>query len=135
MGREDFIKQIESSEEFKILDRLVNQPDATVEDALQQVVNLTLATLNIKGLNPHKGYGAVDYNVSIALMELTQRLEPAKHHKLVEFLSKLQKQTATDPAKGEPLKIQGDTLWVDLPSFGYTELETWAEYGGYYKGS
>lgn len=134
MGRADFIKQVESSEEFKILDR-VTKHDATVDDALQKVIDMTMVATTVHGPNSLQGAGLVDYNVALALMELSQRLEPAKHGKLVEFISKLQKQTATDPLTGEPQKIQGDTLWTDLPSFGYTELETWYEFGGEYKGN
>ncbi|KAJ9403757.1 hypothetical protein DTO045G8_8491 [Paecilomyces variotii] len=132
MGRADFIKQVESSEEFKILDR-VTKHDATVDDALQKVIDMTMAATTVHGPNSLQGAGLVDYNVALALMELSQRLEPAKHGKLVEFISKLQTQTATDPLTGEPQKIQGDALWTDLPSFGYTELETWYEFGGEYK--
>ena len=86
------------------------------------------------GLDGRNGIGLVEYNVSLAVMELAQRLEPGKHGKLVEFVSKLQRQTATDPATGEPLKRHKDALWTDLPSMGYTELETWYEFGGEHKG-
>ncbi|GLB38024.1 putative protein of unknown function (DUF3632) [Lyophyllum shimeji] len=134
MGRQDFIKQIENSEEFKILAKVANQADgATADDAVQQIAHMTMAALAARGPDVHGGVGLIDYNVSLALMELSQRLEPGKHRRLVEFVSILQKQTATDPSSGKPLKIQGDTLWTDLPSLGYTELETWYEYGGEYK--
>lgn len=134
MGREKFFRRIENSEEFKILNKTANEADATAEDALEQIVNLSMTALATDGPDPHKGVALVDYNVSLALLELAQRLEPAKHHKLVEFVSKLQKQTATD-STGEPLKTQGSTLWTDLPSLGYVELETWVEYGGDHKNS
>ncbi|KAL1861254.1 hypothetical protein Plec18170_001769 [Paecilomyces lecythidis] len=132
MGKEAFIKQLESSEEFKVLDRVASD-NATVDEALQKVIDMTAVATTVHGPNSLKGAGLVDYNVALAVLELSQRLEPTKHGKLVEFISKLQKQTATDPLTGEPQKIQGDTLWTDLPSFGYTELETWYEFGGEYK--
>ncbi|GAD97534.1 hypothetical protein AN9206.2 [Paecilomyces variotii No. 5] len=133
MGKEAFINQLESSDEFKVLDRVANH-DATVDEALQKVVDMTVVATTVHGPNSLKGAGLVDYNVALAILELSQRLEPAKHGKLVEFISKLQKRTATDPLTGEPQKIQGDTLWTDLPSLGFTELETWYEFGGEYKG-
>lgn len=131
MGKQDFIRKIENSEEFKILEKVANQSDATPEGAVQQIASMTMAALAVHGPGAH---GGVDYNVSLALMELAQRLEPAEHLKLVDFVSALQKQTATDPSTSEPLKVQGATLWTDLPSLGYTELETWYEFGGGYKG-
>jgi len=63
-------------------------------------------------------------------MELVQNLEPLKHRKLVGFLYELHKRTARDPTLGEPLRIQGDIFWTDLPSFGYTEVETWRDFSG-----
>ncbi|KAJ5210227.1 hypothetical protein N7491_010034 [Penicillium cf. griseofulvum] len=94
---------------------------------------MTMSALSIHGPNKHGGIGLPDYNVSLAVMELTQRLEPSKHTKLVEFIPHPQKQVAVDLSTNEPLRVQGDTLWIDMPSFGYTELETWHEFGGDYK--
>ncbi|RHZ53565.1 DUF3632 domain-containing protein [Aspergillus thermomutatus] len=128
MGRENFIRQIENSVEFKLLDRVVKE-EVTVEDAVQEVINMTMTALSIHGPDKQGGIGLPDYNVSLAVMELTQRLKPSKHSKLVEFVSHLQKQVAVDPSTDKPLKVQGDTLWTDMPSFGYTELETWYEFG------
>lgn len=83
----------------------------------------------------HYTPGDVDYDLSLAIMALAQQLEPTKHTKLVEFLCSLHKVTATDPSTGEPLgAASGDVLWTDMPSFGYTELETWMEFGGDYTG-
>lgn len=67
-------------------------------------------------------------------MELFLAPQPIKRNKLIQFLDNLQKQTATHPSTGETLKFQGNTLWVDLPSFGYTETETWYGFGGDYTG-
>ncbi|KAL4992919.1 hypothetical protein BDV10DRAFT_180069 [Aspergillus recurvatus] len=132
MGKENFIRQIENSVEFKLLDKVVKQ-EVTAQDAVQEVVNMTMSALSIHGPNKQGGIGLPDYNVSLAVMELAQRLEPSQLTKLVEFISHLQKQVAVDPSTNEPLRVQGDTLWTDMPSFGYTELETWYEFGGEYK--
>ncbi|RHZ68722.1 hypothetical protein CDV55_105436 [Aspergillus turcosus] len=132
MGKENFIRQIENSVEFKLLDKVVKE-EVTVQDAVQEVINMTMTALSIHGPNKQGGIGLPDYNISLAVMELAQRLEPSKHIKLVEFVSHLQKQVAIDPSTNEPLRVQGDTLWTDMPSFGYTELETWYEFGGDYK--
>lgn len=132
----EFLKSMENSQQFKILNDLVTRPDSSVDEALDQITNLTISALapsDDEDFTPEK----VDYIISFTLMMLVQRLEPAKHKKLVQFLYGLQKRTATDPSTGEPLTV-GPTksvLWTNLPSFGYTELETWDEFGGEYKGN
>ncbi|EAU32211.1 conserved hypothetical protein [Aspergillus terreus NIH2624] len=132
MGKENFILQIENSVEFKLLDKVVRN-DVTAQDAVQGVIDMTMTALSIHGPNKQGGIGLPDYNISLAVLELAQRLEPSKHTTLVEFITRLQKQIAVDPSTNEPLRVQGDTLWTDMPSFGYTELETWYEFGGDYK--
>jgi hypothetical protein len=133
MGKENFIRQIENSVEFKFLDKVVKE-EITAQDAVQDLINITMSALSIHGPNKQGGIGLPDYNVSLTVIELAQRLEPSKHTKLVEFISHLQKKVAVDPSTNEPLRVQGDTLWTDMPSFGYTELETWYEFGSDYKG-
>ncbi|GAQ10113.1 hypothetical protein ALT_7434 [Aspergillus lentulus] len=132
MGKENFIRQIENSVEFKLLDKVIKE-ELTAQDAVQEVINMTMTALSIHGPTKQGGIGLPDYNISLAAMELAQRLEPSKHTKLVEFVSHLQKQIVVDPSTNEPLTVQGDILWTDMPSLGYTELETWYEFGGDYK--
>ncbi|CAI7589627.1 unnamed protein product [Penicillium discolor] len=132
MGKDNFIRQIENSVEFKSLEKVVKE-EVTAQDAVQDLIDMTMSALSIHGPSEQGGVGLPDYNVSLAVMELAQRLEPSQHTKLVEFTSHLQKQVAVDPSTNEPLRVQGDTLWTDMPSFGYTELETWYEFGGDYK--
>lgn len=128
-----FIRQIESSSEFHLLDAVV-KGETTVQDAVQRVVDSTLEALAAHGPTMQGGIGLSDYNVSLAVLEHAQRLEPSDHTKLVDFLAHLQQQKALDPSTQEPLKVQGDSLWADMPSLGYTELETWSEFGGAHQG-
>jgi hypothetical protein len=131
MGREEFYQKILSSDEFKILSKLANdEAGATVGDALEQVVNLSMSALAIHGPDSNMGASYVDYKVSLALFELAQSLEPSQHHQLVEFVAQLQKRTAIDPATGKPVVTDKSVLWTDMPSMGYVELETYVEYGG-----
>lgn len=37
------------------------------------------------------------------------------------------------PRQASHLEHRGIFFWTDLPSFGYTEVETWQEFGGGYK--
>jgi hypothetical protein len=131
--RRAFIRQIEGYEEYKVIE-LVVQNNATADVAVQRIKEMTMAALAAHGPTARDGVGLVDYNVSLSVVELAQRLEPGQHGTLVEFMSKLQKETAMDPATGEPLEFDKDILWTGLPSFGYTQLEGWCEYGGDHQG-
>lgn len=131
-----FLRLMENSKQYQILKDLVNKPEASVDNALDQISDLALSALvasDDEAFTP----GNVDYILSFTLMMLVQRLEPTQHSKLVQFLYGLQKRIVTDPATDEPLTVgpTKEVLWTDLPSFGYTELETWDECGGEYKGT
>lgn len=134
MDNVELLEEIKNSQQFKILNDLIHNPDATVDNALDQIVDLTLAAHMAPNKEEYFTPGNVDYYLSLALMEHVQNLEPSKQKSLVEFICGLQKRTATDPSTGEPLRVQGDILWTDLPSFGYTEYETWDSHGGDYTG-
>lgn len=127
---------MENSKQYQILNNLINNPEASVDDALDQITHLTLSAFapsDDENFTPEN----VDYVISFTLMMLVQRLEPIKHSKLVQFLYGLQKHIVTDPATGEPLTEEplNRVFWTNLPSFGYTEMETWEEFGGEYKGN
>lgn len=132
----EFLKSMENSKQYQILNDLVTNPDASVDSTLDQITDLAISAIapsDDENFTP----GNVDYVISFTLMMLVQSLEPTKHTKLVQFLCGLQKRTVTDPETGEPLMV-GPTkavLWTNLPSFGYTEMETWDECGGEYKGN
>lgn len=66
---------------------------------------MIMSALSIYGLNKPHGIGLPDYNVSLAIMELAQRLDPSKHTKLVELGSHLQKQVAVIPSTNELLEV------------------------------
>lgn len=136
MDNVELLDEIQTSQQYKIPNDLVhNNPDATVDNALDQIVDLTMSAHTAPNEEEYFTPGNVDYYLSLALMEHVQNLEPIKQKRLVEFICGLQKRTARDPSTGEPLKSTGgDILWTDLPSFGYTEYETWDSHGGDYTG-
>lgn len=131
--RRAFRRQIENLEEYTIINQVV-QNDITVDNAVQRLRDMTMAALDTHGPNARGGVGLVDYNTSLSVMELAQRLQPGQHGQLAGFMSRLQKEIAIDPTTGEPLKCDNDILWTGLPSYGYTETETWHEFGGDYQG-
>ncbi|KAJ5224086.1 hypothetical protein N7468_008628 [Penicillium chermesinum] len=63
MGKEDFIRQIENSDEFKLLDRVIKE-EATVQDGVQNIVNVTMSALATHGPNNMNKIGLADYNIS-----------------------------------------------------------------------
>ncbi|OJJ85631.1 DUF3632 domain-containing protein [Aspergillus glaucus CBS 516.65] len=75
-----------------------------LDNALDQIVDLTLAAHMAPNKEEYFTLGNVDYYLSLALMEHVQNLEPSKQKRLVEFICGLQKRTATDPSTGEPLR-------------------------------
>lgn len=135
MGEKNFTQEVESYVEFKLLDKVV-KGEASVQDACQEVVNMTMSIFHAAGKgHDWLGLGDSDYRISLSVVELAERLEPSKQIKLVEFMTHLHKQVAIDPSTNEVLRSQGSAFWADMPTFGYTELETWGSYGGGYKGN
>ncbi|KAH8658339.1 hypothetical protein BX600DRAFT_514834 [Xylariales sp. PMI_506] len=131
--RRNLTKEIEEMDQFKLLLQVVSgggEHRLSPQDAVRQVKEWTLDAFLTKGLDVPFGPGFVDYNVSRSVIELAQRLEPSEQSRLIEFMLLLQKESVEDPATGEIIRIQGQALWAELPSFGYTEYEEWWEFGG-----
>jgi hypothetical protein len=130
-----FLESIRNSQHFKMLNDFVNNPNTTINNAIDQIVNETIAAHTDPDKENFFTPGNIDYHLSLALMELVQLLEPSKHRKLVEFVCGLQKQVARDPSTGEPISLQrpSDVLWTRMP-FGFIEREAWEECGGGYIG-
>ncbi|ETS77090.1 hypothetical protein PFICI_10964 [Pestalotiopsis fici W106-1] len=124
-----WVSEFSTTEEFKLLHDLVTKDEATARDAVQQVDKMAIAATAARGTG--RGVASlVDYNVSLSVLELAQQLEPTKQTKLVEFMSLLQQNEQKNPATGETLLVDSGRLFQDLPSFGYTELESWVQFGG-----
>lgn len=121
-----FVAELEVKQEFHILNALVVQPDSSTEDAVQQILNITSASIkDPTSLGNHL------YNTACCLLEIAARTPPVQQPKLVTFVYLLQKRTVTDPATSEPLRHDGDLIWTELPTFGYTfadELGSFSEY-------
>ncbi|KAJ5116679.1 hypothetical protein N7456_001027 [Penicillium angulare] len=132
MKVDTFVQELESSVEFKLLDKVV-KGEVSVEDACHEVVRMTFSIFAAAGKgHDWFGVGNSDYRISLSTLEFAERLEPSKQTKLVEFMLHLNKQAAIDPSTNILLRSQGSAFWADMPSFGYTELETWEHFGGDY---
>ena len=121
-----WIIEMEDYPEYKIINRLVQEPNASVADALAQLAQLTSAAINTANANP---VGTHPWHTFCSLIEVAKRTQHDKQAKLVEFTINLQKVKVADPATGEQLKSEGDLLWTEMPAFGYTAADDWNEIG------
>lgn len=116
------IAELESTQEYKILNPLVHQSDASVTDAMQKLLNLTSATMT--GNKPNN-LGNHPYNVFTSLIDIVARTVPEKQSLLVDFISQLQKETVVNATTGEALTHYDRAVWNELPSFGWTIRDEW----------
>lgn len=65
----EFFREIVYSQQFKILNDLIYNPDATVDNALDQITDLTLSAHTALIEKEYFTPGNVDYYLSLALME------------------------------------------------------------------
>lgn len=75
------MQEITSSIEFITLTKLIDQDEATFEEAVQQPTDTCAGVIYLSG----------------AVIELAQRHDPSKHAKLVQFMYQLHKITAVRP--------------------------------------
>lgn len=58
-------------------------------------------------------------NIGVLTIDIAANTAPAQHTELLDFISRLQKVTVTDPGTGEKVKCENFRyLWTDLPSLG-----------------
>lgn len=115
-------------EEDKIIGKLLYQPDASTDDALEQILNLTAATVATRK-DDREPAGTVPENLACAFVEYACRSEPAKQRKLVELVSRLQKQKVKHPSTGEQIGEGGRfRVWTDLPSLSSLILRYWNDF-------
>lgn len=117
---EDYDPDLIPTQEFKILHSLVTDPDASATDAVQQVLNLTVTELLSKDdLSRNQFKGDVAWKICILIIDIAADTPPVRQTKLLDFVSRLQKVTVTDPRTGERVgRGNFGYLWTDLHSFG-----------------
>jgi hypothetical protein len=103
--------ELEKTPAFRIIASLLEEPASTVENAVQQTVDLC---------KPDE--------TACCLAELAQRTPAEAQHKLVTFVHELQKVNIVDPNTGKPqtypiTENSTELLWSELPLFGVT----WAD--------
>lgn len=120
---------MEEYPEFKIINQLVQQPDTSVSDALDQFSRLTSSLINTDNADP---VGVHPWHTFCSLIEVAKRTDHEKQAKLVEFVVSLQKVKVVNPTTGEQLKSGGQLLWTEMPTLGYTAADDWNEIGKYF---
>ncbi|KAL9621544.1 MAG: hypothetical protein Q9160_004074 [Pyrenula sp. 1 TL-2023] len=106
--------------EFKILNTLIQRPNASVADAVQQICNLTrtAAASNKPGsLDLHT------WHTFCSLIEVARSTAPVRQAKLIEWVVQLAKVTMMDEATDEPLRSEQFVIWKDLPALGFTAVD------------
>lgn len=122
------IVELERMPEFEILNSLVTQQDISCANAVQRIVEITLS---FTGNNSFRGGGHL-YDTACCTLELAQRTETREgRSKLVDFELELQKQDILNPASGMRMDNDGDLIWQDLPTFGYTFVDELGSFSSY----
>ena len=120
-----FVAGLEKKQEFQILDTLAREPHATPQDTVQQIEKLTLSSVKDRVV-----LSAHVYDTACCTLEVASRTASNQQPKLVTFVQQLQRITITDQAVGKPLTQDGDLVWTELPTFGFTfadELGSFSE--------
>ncbi|ODM22650.1 hypothetical protein SI65_00239 [Aspergillus cristatus] len=105
--------------EFQLLQNLVKDPNASPEEAVQQVVELTKAEA-LSGKWPKNTIGGdFAWNISHLALDIATNTKPENQLNLLNFMRKLQTVAVMDPRTGEQLIYDHEKLWTDLPCVGY----------------
>jgi hypothetical protein len=105
----------EGKDESRVLDSLVDDENTTPEQAVQQIVDLTLAPKTYS-----RQLGDHCYFTACGLLAAAARSVPSQQSKLVAFVHKLRSKTIVDPSTGKAFEHEGSVIWTGLPTFGYT---------------
>lgn len=106
-------------DEFNILYNLIRYPNASVEEAVEKVVNRTLK-------EPSTLDEDFVFNLFALLMDIATNTAPAQQANLVAFVLQLQKISVRNPKTGEQIRDQdGQCVWQELPSLGIFVTDFW----------
>jgi hypothetical protein len=112
--RAEQLARLETTPEFQVIAKLVENWDSTPAVTLQQFLELTTSS---------RGSGTVHghcYRTSSSLLALSSRTPHEQQSKLVTFMVELKKITILDQQTGEPLLCEANDglVWTELPTFG-----------------
>lgn len=112
--RVEQLAKLETTPEFQIIARLVEEADSNLMVTVQQFFELTALNRDLGTIGAHCS------RTSSALLALSSRTSPEKQAKLISFVVELKKETILNLQTGEPIRYQQDCdfVWTDLPTFG-----------------
>ncbi|KAH6612560.1 hypothetical protein C7974DRAFT_445297 [Boeremia exigua] len=121
-----WILELEQRPEFRLLSELVQNPDATPDDAVQQLVNLTHQSALEETIGNHCWMTACSF------LEVAARSAPGQQAKLIALLLSLRSVILTDSSTDEPWTFEdgAGVVWQDLPTFGYTIADEMGSFDG-----
>ncbi|PYI00185.1 hypothetical protein BO71DRAFT_446095 [Aspergillus ellipticus CBS 707.79] len=112
---DDFGPDLIARPEFQAVNRLLESPDASAAETLQQLLQAREDLQRSQKEPRAKIDGNHAWFTMLSLVEIASLTPAAKQTKLVEFVSQLQKTPVTDPTTGETPTAIDLNLWTDLP--------------------
>jgi hypothetical protein len=112
--RAEELAELETTPEFQIIAKLVENADSTPAIILQQFLELTTSSRDSGTVGTHCSL------TSSSLLALSSRTSHEQQSKLVTFMVELKKITILDLQTGEPLLCDSPSglVWTELPGFG-----------------
>jgi hypothetical protein len=113
-GRLERLSWMETTPEFQIVAKLLEQVDISPAIAVQQFLGLTTLSRDSGTIGTHCT------RASNSCIILGSRTPPERQSKLVTFIVELKRNTIPDLQTGESILQYDDSLvWTELPTFGW----------------
>jgi hypothetical protein len=105
----------EGKEDMAVLDQLVDNEEMTPEQAVEKTIRLAHKPRS------HPSPLATHCSATTGgIIAAAARTAPERQSKLVAYVHELRSKTVVDPKTGKAYEHDGQALWKDLPTFGYT---------------
>ncbi|KAF1916055.1 hypothetical protein BDU57DRAFT_594837 [Ampelomyces quisqualis] len=105
----------EGREDMEVLDQLVDNEDMTPDQAVEKTIQLAQKP------QPYPTPLVLHCEATArGVIVAAARTSPERHSKLVAYVHKLRRKIVVDPITGRAYEHDGEVLWKDLPTFGYT---------------
>lgn len=105
----------EGKEDMEVIDQLVDNENWTPKQAVEQTIHLAYKHRS------HPSPLATHCSATAGgIIAAAARTAPERQSKLVAYVHELRSKTVVDPKTGKAYEHDGQVLWKDLPTFGYT---------------
>ena len=117
--REKFFARLKTTPEYRVLSTLINDSVVTPAQAVQEIVAMT----ELLKAGETRALGHHFYDTACSILELAGRATSEESANLVDLILCLHEITILDPSTDRPLAYDGDLVWRQLPTFGYTFVD------------